>query len=312
MHTYLHTTHVRVSFKSPKHFAFETRPPSRITMRRRSDGSIEDLSHATVRALRFGNLRHARDGWATLCTLHRHILANSRLRVEERDILATIAWSVRGDAADDFYFQREWFDGELWISCVQSRRRLRVLQAQTTSNDEAAYQGVDPYGDHAHEELVAHAPHEGVEQGVEPCGDHEHEELVAVKAESHLRSAGNFHIGLVAHAPRAGAPRPMPSVAKRPSPPCPDAQSPTLRTVAVKSEFPHPSGLAPLPMPSVAKRPAPCLPMHIVETRRTPRPSTARPSPSASNIRPSAARPSSESVDTGTVSSRPFTSAESL
>ena len=148
-----------------------------------------------VRALRFGNLRHARDGWATLCTLHRHILANSRLRVEERDILATIAWSVRGDAADDFDFQREWFDGELWISCVQSRRRLRALQAQTTSNDEAAYQGVDPYGDHAHEELVAHAPHEGVEQGVEPCGDHAHEELVAVKAESHLRSAGNFHIG---------------------------------------------------------------------------------------------------------------------
>ena len=104
--------------------------------------------------------------------------------------------------------------------------------------------------------------------------------LSAVKAESQPRSVGNFHIGLVAHGPRPGAPYPMLPVAKRPAP-CPDAPMlsvakrpcPTLSPIAVKSEFSRPSGLAP-------------------STTETLRPSTARPSPSTSGVRPGAARPS--------------------
>ena len=111
-------------------------------MRRRTASfTMEDLSHAMVRALRFANLHDASGGWVRLCTLH------------------------RGEGVEPC--------GELWISC---------------------HEGVEPCGDHALE-------------AVEPCGDDAHEEPVAVKAESQTRSVGNFHIGLVAHAPRLIPPR---------------------------------------------------------------------------------------------------------
>ena len=232
---------------------------------RRRKASMEDLSRAMVAALRFGNLRGARDGWARLCDLQRHTFSKSRFRVDERDILATIAWSCRGDSVDNFYFQREWFDGELWICCVQSRRRSRALDA-----------GVEPQpeGDRRHEEASSVADgesHVDVDDDVDGL-------LSTVKAESQPRSVGDFHIGLVAHGPRPGAPYPMLPVAKRPAP-CPHAPMlpvakrpcPTLRPMAVKSEFSRPSGLAP-------------------STTETLRPSTARPSPSTSGVRPGAAR----------------------
>ena len=135
MHTYTqhmfvyhfnHRSRVVRQYSPPS--AAGSSPPSAtaLTASMSSFADMEELSRGMVRVLRRGRLHDACDGWARLSTLHRF------LHDKERGMLATVAWSVRGDVANDFYFEKEWFDGELWICCVESRRRLRTLQAQMT------------------------------------------------------------------------------------------------------------------------------------------------------------------------------------
>ena len=103
---------------------------------------MEHLSRAMVAVLQRGQLRDSEDGWARPKTLSRYS------HRPERDILAIVAWAVRSDG---FYFERSWWNGELWITCVASRREQAAIEAagspQAASNDDAGNDGADERGD---------------------------------------------------------------------------------------------------------------------------------------------------------------------
>ena len=124
----------------------------------RRNASMRDISHAMVKALRFGGLDAGGDGWVQIGDLHRHLLANSKVHPCERDILATITWSNRGD---EFYFHRTWRDGVLWVACIDSRR------SQAAQALEAASQHDEDRDDDADVKTEGHADTDAEDAGAD-------------------------------------------------------------------------------------------------------------------------------------------------